>query len=570
MEDGIDIYRNYILPAATGVKNAAISLFKSDDAPGDYSSRRSSLARQQKLAEALSQMGAQEQAVSTAGGIIAPVSPIGALARGLTSFGGSYLSGKAAGDEAGLRKQDLADAMNATKNLYVMPAGSRQPDAGMIDTQGVKELGESFPITGKLNIADTVTTPQQQMQMLTPLAAGGDVSKAAYNAYMPGVMKQQAADVELKKQLDRLGPLISNLPVDQQKNISRLAAVDPQSAVDLVTSTLQSQYKPPAPTDLSNAIRERDALSPGDPNIKTYNNLINKMTTNQPNVNQILLPALNALASGQPLTPEQTAVLSTLRPNALLPTTPTTIDPKSQNLTAQTGLSSGAIDYMMGRQTTKAAPVIKAYNKEITDWGIKNNIDTSTLKYQAPAIGKVLDQNIIRNNQANILENEISGSVENLAPLLDAAHRGNLAVLNKAGKFVATNFNDQTSIQASDQLNRLTSELAGYNAAAGGHLGENGTPQPTAGDFEEARNLISSGLNAGGANAIAQSVAKSAAKNRVVLANAIDDAQKQQWTMLGLGDRYQSKRVAAPGGAAKPGAYSDLTDAQIKAQLGIK
>jgi hypothetical protein len=520
----------------------------------------------------LTQMGAQDIPVSTAGGITAPISPWAALAKGLQSGAGSYMSAKAARDAAGLSKQDVADAMNATKNLYVMPTGSRQPDAGMVNTQGVEGLGESFPITGKTNIEDTVTTPRQQMQMLAPLATGGEASRAAYNAYMPGVMKQQAADIELKKQLDRLGPLISSLPVDQQKNISQLAAVDPKSAVDLVTSTLQSQYKTPAPTDLSNAIRERNALPPNDPNRKTYDNLINKLSTNQPNVNQILLPALNALASGQPLTPEQTAVLSTLRPNALLPTTPTTIDPESRNLTAQTGLSSGAIDYMMGRQTTKAAPVIKAYNKEITNWGIKNNIDTSTLKYQAPAIGKVLDQNIIRNNQANILENEISGSVENLAPLLDAAHRGNLAVLNKAGKFVATNFNDQTSIQASDQLNRLTSELAGYNAAAGGHLGENGTPQPTAGDFEEARNLINSGLNAGGANAIAQSVAKSAAKNRVVLANAIDDAQKQQWTMLGLGGRYKSTRVpttAAPGGAAggsHPADIQAILDAQKKAK----
>jgi hypothetical protein len=104
MANGIDIYGNYILPAATGVKNAAVSLFKSDDAPGDYSSRKASLARQQKLADALAQMGAQEQTVYSAGGITAPVSPMGALARGLTSFGGAYMSGKAAADEAALKK----------------------------------------------------------------------------------------------------------------------------------------------------------------------------------------------------------------------------------------------------------------------------------------------------------------------------------------------------------------------------------------------------------------------------------------------------------------------------------
>lgn len=125
MANGIDIYGNYILPAATGVKNAAVSLFKSDDAPGDYSSRKASLARQQKLADALAQMGAQEQAVSTAGGITAPVSPMGALARGLTSFGGSYLSGKAAADEAALKKmgsEELAKAISQFGKPVETPA----------------------------------------------------------------------------------------------------------------------------------------------------------------------------------------------------------------------------------------------------------------------------------------------------------------------------------------------------------------------------------------------------------------------------------------------------------------
>ena len=78
--------------------------------PSDYTTRSADIARQQKLAEALSQMGNQEQAVYTAGGITAPMSPMGALARGLTSFGGAYMSGKAAADEAALQSKSLADA----------------------------------------------------------------------------------------------------------------------------------------------------------------------------------------------------------------------------------------------------------------------------------------------------------------------------------------------------------------------------------------------------------------------------------------------------------------------------
>ena len=74
------------------LKRKFVSLTKPDE-EGDYSSRKGSISRQQKLAEALSQMGAQEQAVSTAGGITAPMSGMGALARGLTSFGGPTVEG---------------------------------------------------------------------------------------------------------------------------------------------------------------------------------------------------------------------------------------------------------------------------------------------------------------------------------------------------------------------------------------------------------------------------------------------------------------------------------------------
>jgi hypothetical protein len=165
MANGIDIYGNYILPAATGVKNAAVSLFKSDDAPGDYSSRKASLARQQKLADALAQMGAQEQTVYSAGGITAPVSPMGALARGLTSFGGSYLSGKAAADEAALKKagsEELAKAVAQFGKPYktvdeaapdvVEPGGEpvqqyimKTPDSGEMLGEASRVMGLGVP-----------------------------------------------------------------------------------------------------------------------------------------------------------------------------------------------------------------------------------------------------------------------------------------------------------------------------------------------------------------------------------------------------------------------------------------
>lgn len=211
MADGIDIYGNYILPAATGVKNAAVSLFKSDDAPGDYSSRKASLARRQKLAEMLSQMGAQEQAVSTAGGIIAPVSPMGALARGLTSFGGSYLSGKAAADEAALKKagsEELVKAISQFGKPYktvdeaaptvTEPGGEpiqqytmRTPDSGEMMGEAARVMGLGVPGSEAIgaNLFSSVAKRQETeaerervraQEADIPKPAG--VSDAAWNA----------------------------------------------------------------------------------------------------------------------------------------------------------------------------------------------------------------------------------------------------------------------------------------------------------------------------------------------------------------------------------------------------
>jgi hypothetical protein len=138
--------------------------FTKDD---DYSSRKAAIARQEKLAEMLSQMGAQEQAISTAGGITAPISGMGALARGLTSFGGSYMSGKAAADAAALDKASRAEAAAAGKALYTMPG-----------TKGQLRISDEEP--------GVTATP---MEMNMPTLPGQEPSgeKVQYTLNMPNI-----------------------------------------------------------------------------------------------------------------------------------------------------------------------------------------------------------------------------------------------------------------------------------------------------------------------------------------------------------------------------------------------
>lgn len=189
------------------------NLFASDS-DGSYSSRAAELARQKKLADMLIEMSQQEMPVSTAGGITAPVSPYGALAKALTSFGGSYLSGKAAADEAALKKQDREIAQEALKNYYTQPDTKQLALAKGLASPVETEMAFNMPTlpgqipsnqtySTKLNLpgvsraeVETVrgraTTPEEQMQKIAPLLEGGETSRSLYNALMPDIMKRQA------------------------------------------------------------------------------------------------------------------------------------------------------------------------------------------------------------------------------------------------------------------------------------------------------------------------------------------------------------------------------------------
>lgn len=227
---------------------------------------------------------------------------------------------------------------------------------------------------------------------------------------------------------------------------------------------------------------------------------------------------------------------------------PIPIDPNSNNLSAQTGLSDKAIKAATGEISGRyAAP----YLDELQAWGVKNGINVDTIKAQAKAANNVLQNNIQRNNQGTILENEIQGSVGNLAPMLDAAKRGDIRFVNSAEGWVAQQANDPQATQIADQINRFRGEIAGYNAVAGGHLMENGTPHPDPGDFAAADRLISNGVNSGSVKALADSIAQSAAKNKAVLLNSIDEANKNFFSLFGA--KYhttpQGAGAAAAGGA---------------------
>lgn len=234
--------------------------------------------------------------------------------------------------------------------------------------------------------------------------------------------------------------------------------------------------------------------------------------------------------------------------------TPGTPDPNSGALTGQTGLSQPALDYLLTGAKPRSSQAYMAITKEVTNFSNKNGIDTGTLTSQAKAYNNILQNNLQRNNQGGVLENEINGTVNTLAPLADAVGQGKVNIGNIANVWAGKQVNDPNVQGFADQLNRLREEVAGYNAVAGGKLTENGTPRPDEGDYRAAEAIISGGINAGGARGLLSSIQASAAKNKQVLGAAIDDANQGVWNLLGVGKNYKRKNgpaVTAGGGSSQ-------------------
>ena len=206
MEDGIDIYRNYILPAATGVKNQLVNLFAPTDTSAlPYASQLASVARQQKLADMLTQIGAQDIPVSTAGGITAPISPWAALAKGLQSGAGSYMSAKAAADEAGLQKSEKADAISQLSALYKLP-----------DTTGLVQSTEPAGTTSTPYSFDIPTLPGQKPSGQTVTA----------NLDMPNIPRTEVGKIPgAARPYAEQQQMLNQWALGDNKNLAALAPV---------------------------------------------------------------------------------------------------------------------------------------------------------------------------------------------------------------------------------------------------------------------------------------------------------------------------------------------------------
>lgn len=251
-----------------------ISLFSPLE--GDYTSRAAELARQKKLADMLIEMSQQETPVSTAGGITAPVSPYGALAKALTSFGGSYLSGKAAQDEAALKKEARKEASAALSDLYQPAKTATLPGQEFTLTGPSKEKSLISALKmGDINYNLPATSYEDQQRMLNEY-------EMSDNPYIAQLAATQRPRIEAER--DRI-------EAERERTMPKYMAGSEYGVYD-VNPNSPNFGKPivnPAPatskaSPLAQLIAERDALPENDPRRTIYDSAIQKETTRAPGV----------------------------------------------------------------------------------------------------------------------------------------------------------------------------------------------------------------------------------------------------------------------------------------------
>ncbi len=218
-------------------------------------------------------------------------------------------------------------------------------------------------------------------------------------------------------------------------------------------------------------------------------------------------------------------------------------DPESGSILGATGLSMPGFLAITGQASKLPRDKVtrnKAF-RQAEAFAKAQNVDISTLASQYDAYNKTLQSNIMRNNQTNILEQEISATIDTFKPIADEAGMGNLKVGNVVNLFAGKQFNDPVVQKYSQQILMLRSELAGMNAAARGNIDQTGNVKTDQSDMHDAEGVILNGINSGGLEGLREAVEQTTEKNSQVLKNNIDASRRAIWALFGVGGQYQNK-----------------------------
>lgn len=220
------------------------------------------------------------------------------------------------------------------------------------------------------------------------------------------------------------------------------------------------------------------------------------------------------------------------------------------NLPGQTGsiLSAAGVSLPVFNYLTQgtsslarlSAPQRNAIINQASDWLNKNGIDISTFQSRYQALNQTLQGNVQRTNAAQIQENELLGTIDNLQETIKDADLGKLKVKNVAEILAGKQTNDPIATKYATYLLSLKNELAGYNAAARGNLSSSGGPSPDQQDNDEAGQVIQNGIASGSLSGFKEAITAQQKKMGAILNNSVSAANKSVWDLFGVGGKYKA------------------------------
>lgn len=249
---------------------------------------------------------------------------------------------------------------------------------------------------------------------------------------------------------------------------------------------------------------------------------------------------------------------------ALMPTEPAAGlggDAGGGSILNATGLSIAAFNYLT--QGTPSLSRLTASQRlqimsEAQNYLNKTGTDISTFQSQYKAYNDVLQKNISRANQTQIMAGEVSGSADALMSAIDERDLAKADPFNPLGggglgslrpQIIADlalgkQVNDPTALKYTTQLRFMANDLAGYLAAS------RGATSPELQDVNDAAQLISNGLSKGSVQAFKDSINSNEEKVATVVNKAVDSTRKQVWGLFGAAEKYKGGNSVPDSAAA--------------------
>lgn len=210
----------------------------------------------------------------------------------------------------------------------------------------------------------------------------------------------------------------------------------------------------------------------------------------------------------------------------------------SGSILSSAGISLPVFNYLTqgtSSMTRMNASQRKAIQTAAEQFLNSKGIDVSTFQSQYKAYNDVLQSNISRNAKTKIMESELSGTVDNLLSTVSEKDLGDINIQNVADVWAGKQTNDPVATRYAFHFEQLKNELAGYFAAS------QGKASPDVIDNQDAANAVINGMSTGSLTGFKKAVEDSTSKMGGVLQRSVDDAQKNVWSLFGVGDKYKSK-----------------------------